>query len=128
MTSVNPTLSTTVHRSCFRPETSPYVNRIRLLWDKMRQPIIKRFPKAPGLARDTGAYMKGVHEAYVSDAYHSLSIEGYRVTPELIERVRSGTWNPEANQQDREQTNAMAARVLAVVSGCREEHRTLAEW
>ena len=91
-------------------ETSPYVNRIRLLWDKMRQPIIERFPKAPGLARNTGAYMKAVQEAYVTDAYHSLSIEGYRVTPELIERVRSGSWNPEANEQDREQTNAMAAR------------------
>jgi fido (protein-threonine AMPylation protein) len=90
--------------------TSPYVNRIRLLWDKMRQPIIERFPKAPGLARNTGAYMKGVQEAYVTDAYHSLSIEGYRVTPELIERVRSGTWNPEANELGREQTNAMAAR------------------
>jgi len=91
-------------------ETSPYVNRIRLLWDKMRQPIVERFPKAPGLARNTGAYIKGVQEAYVTDAYHSLSIEGYRVTPDLIERVRSGSWNPEANGQDREQTNAMAAR------------------
>ena len=91
-------------------ETSPYVNRIRLLWDKMRQPIIERFPKTPGFVRNPRAYMKGVQEAYVTDAYHSLSIEGYRVTLELIERVRSGTWNPEANQQDREQTNAMAAR------------------
>ena len=91
-------------------ETSPYVNRIRLLWDKMRQPVIERFPKAPGLARNTRAYLKGVQEAYATDAYHSLSIEGYRVTPALIERVRSGTWNPEANEQDREQTNTMAAR------------------
>jgi fido (protein-threonine AMPylation protein) len=91
-------------------ETSPYVNRIRLLWDKMRRPVIERFPKAPGLARNAATYMKGVQEAYVTDAYHSLSIEGYRVTPELIERVRSGSWNPEANEQDREQTDAMAAR------------------
>jgi hypothetical protein len=91
-------------------ETSAYVNRIRLLWDKMRQPIIERFPKAPGLARNRGAYMKGVREAYVTDAYHSLSIEGHRVTPELIERMHRGTWNPEANEQDREPTNAMAAR------------------
>ena len=91
-------------------EASPYVNRIRLLWDKMRQPVIDRFPKAPGIARNAGAYMKRVEEAYVTDAYHSLSIEGYRVTPELIERVRSGSWNPEASEQDREQTNAMAAR------------------
>jgi fido (protein-threonine AMPylation protein) len=91
-------------------ETSPYVNRIRLLWQKMREPVIERFPKAPGLPRNVEAYMKRVNDAYVTDAYHSLSIEGYRVTPELIERVRSGTWNPEANEGDREQRNAMAAR------------------
>jgi hypothetical protein len=54
--------------------------------------------------------MKRVNDAYVTDAYHSLSIEGYRVTAELIERVRSGTWNPETNEGDREKRNAMAAR------------------
>jgi fido (protein-threonine AMPylation protein) len=91
-------------------ESSPYVNRIRLLWQKMRGPVIERFPHAPGLARDGKAYMKRVNGAYVTDAYHSLSIEGYRVTPELIERVRSRTWNPEQNEGDREQRNAMAAR------------------
>jgi fido (protein-threonine AMPylation protein) len=91
-------------------ETSPYVNRIRLLWQKMREPIIERFPKAPGLPRKADAYMKGVEDAYVTDAYHSLSIEGYRVSTELIERVRSGAWNPDGNQHDREQRDAMAAR------------------
>jgi hypothetical protein len=40
--------------------------------------------------RNIEAYMKLVNDAYVTDAYHSLSIEGYRVTPALIERVRSG--------------------------------------
>jgi hypothetical protein len=91
-------------------ETSPYVNRIRLMWQKMREPVIHHFPKAPGLPRKIGAYMKRVDDAYVTDAYHSLSIEGYRVTRELIERVRSGRWNPDANEGDREQRNAMAAR------------------
>jgi fido (protein-threonine AMPylation protein) len=91
-------------------ETSPYVNRMRLLWQKMRDPVIERFPKAPGLPRNADEYMKGVGEAYVTDAYHSLSIEGYRVSTDLIERVRSGTWNPDGNEQDREQRNAMAAR------------------
>jgi hypothetical protein len=91
-------------------ETSPYVNRIRLLWQKMRAPVIDRFPKAPGLPRNVEAYMKRVNGAYVTDAYHSLSIEGYRVTRELIERVRGGRWNPETNEGDREQRNAMAAR------------------
>ncbi|HEU4341388.1 MAG TPA: Fic family protein [Candidatus Binatia bacterium] len=93
-----------------RRETSPYVNRIRLLWKKMRGPVMDRFPAAPGLPGDRGAYMKHVDDVYVTDAYHSLSIEGYRVTPALIERVRSGKWNPDADGQDREQRNALAAR------------------
>jgi len=46
----------------------------------------------------------------VTDAYHSLSIEGYRITPGLIEHVRSGAWNPETNEEDRQQRDAMAAR------------------
>ncbi len=91
-------------------EISPYGNRIRLLWEKMRRPILDRFPKAPALALNPRIYIKRVDEGFVTDAYHSLSIEGYHVTPELIERVRSGNWNPEANELDREQANAMAAR------------------
>jgi hypothetical protein len=76
----------------------------------MREPIIERFPKAPGTPRNIAAYLKRVNETYVTDAYHSLSIEGYRVTADLIERVRAGSWNPETNEGDREQRNAMAAR------------------
>src|SRR6202034_2408807 len=72
--------------------------------------VIERFPQAPGLAQDGKTYLKRVDDAYVTDAYHSLSIEGYRVTPELIERVGGGAWNPETNEEDRQQRNAMAAR------------------
>jgi len=89
---------------------SPYVNRIRLMWQQMREPIIERFPAAPGLPTDAEAYLKRVEDVYVTDAYHSLSIEGYRVSPELIERVRSGTWNPDDDENDREHRNALAAR------------------
>jgi Fic/DOC family protein len=91
-------------------ETSPYVNRLRLMWQEMRGPVIDRFPKAPGLPHDAGTYLKRVEDVYVSDAYHSLSIEGYRVGRELIERVRAGNWNPDASEDDRNQRNAMAAR------------------
>lgn len=91
-------------------ELSPYVNRIRLLWSTMRQPIIENFPPAPGLPRDIAPYMHRVDDVYVTDAYHSLSIEGYRVTPELIERVRTGSWNPDYDEDDRSQRNALAAR------------------
>jgi fido (protein-threonine AMPylation protein) len=102
-------------------EASPYVNRIRLLWQKMREPVIERFPKAPGLPRNVDAYMKRVDEAYVSDAYHSLSIEGYRVSAELIERVRSGSRNPDANERDRDQHNAMAAHGYSLAYKAVEE-------
>jgi hypothetical protein len=36
------------------------------------------------------AYLKFFDDIYESDAYHSLSIEGFSVTPELIDRVRRG--------------------------------------
>jgi hypothetical protein len=44
-------------------ETSPYVNRIRILWQEMRDPVIESFPEAPGLPRNPAAYMKRVEEA-----------------------------------------------------------------
>lgn len=91
-------------------EVSPYANRIKLMWQHMRGTVIENFPGAPGLPVDSNAYMKRVEDVFVTDAYHSLSIEGYRVTPELIERVRKGEWNPEENASDNEQKNALAAR------------------
>ena len=91
-------------------EPSPYVNRTRIMWNVMREQVIATFPAAPGLPAETGTYMKRVEEIYVTDAYHSLSIEGYRVSAELIERVRAGTWNPDNDKQDRERADALAAR------------------
>ena len=91
-------------------EVSPHVNRMRLLWHTMREPILAHFPSPPGRPNDTDAYLKQVEDIYVTDAYHSLSIEGYRVSPELIERVRSGNWTPDLNEQDRENRDALAAR------------------
>jgi hypothetical protein len=91
-------------------EQSPYVNRIRLMWQQMREQILKQFPLPPGRPSDIAVYLKTADDIYVTDAYHSLSIEGYRVSPELIERVRSGEWNPDENEDDREHRNALAAR------------------
>lgn len=93
-----------------RRDLSPYVNRIRLMWEIMRKPVIEHFPKAPKVPLSTKEYMQQVEDAYVNDAYNSLSIEGYQVTPELINRVRSGNWNPDASIEDQEQRNALAAR------------------
>lgn len=88
----------------------PIVGRIQSYWSSLRDEAIAVFPKAPGLPKDTEAYLKFVDEIYKSDAYHSLSIEGYHVTPELIERVRAGTWNPQAHEADRKNRDALAAR------------------
>ncbi len=91
-------------------EKSPYVNRLKLMWHEMRKSIIELFPAAPGIPADKEGYLKKVEEIYVTDAYHSLSIEKYKVTPELIERVRTGTWNYKENEEDKKQRDAMAAR------------------
>lgn len=68
------------------------------------------FPEAPGLPENSDQYLDYVQEIYVTDAYHSLSIEGYRVSPELIEKVRKGSWNPEKDVRDRELQDSLAAR------------------
>jgi fido (protein-threonine AMPylation protein) len=91
-------------------ERSPFVNRIKLMWQQMREIVIRDFPPAPGISKDHEAYLKDVDAIYVTDAYHSLSIERYKVTPELIERVSSGTWDANGNEDDKKQQDAMAAR------------------
>lgn len=91
-------------------ERSPYITRMRLLWQTMRGPIIERFPNSPGMIKDIEGYMRHLDGVYVTDAYHSLSIEGYRVSAELIERVRNQNWNPDNNEADSGHRNALAAR------------------
>lgn len=91
-------------------ETVPHINRIKLLWQNMREPVIGHFPQAPGIPKEVKAYLKEVADVYTTDAYNSLSIEGYQVTQDLIERVRSGRWNPDKHEADRAHRDAIAAR------------------
>lgn len=91
-------------------ERSAAVNRIKLIWQQMRQTVINDFAPAPGIWKDKEAYMKNVNEVYITDAYHSLSIERYKVSAELIERVSSGLWDKNTNEENRKHKDAMAAR------------------
>lgn len=89
---------------------SPYVNRVKFMWHEMRNIVIDVFPKSPGIPIDKETFLEHIEELYITDAYHSLSIEKYIVTPELIERVRAGKWDVEGNEEDKKQKDAMAAR------------------
>ena len=89
---------------------APIVGRVEMLWESMRGAVVETFPKEPGLPKDRDTYVRFVDEIYQSDAYHSLSIEGYSVTPEVIERVRQGDWDPEHHEDDRKSRDALAAR------------------
>lgn len=101
---------------------SPYAGRIQAMWSEARDAVIGLFPKPPGLPRKSDAYLRHIEEIYQYDAYNSLSIEGYHVTHELIHRVQSNQWHPEANQYDRNESNALAARgyfdAFQHVKGC----------
>lgn len=91
---------------------SPYVLRLHAMWTTMREPIIEAFDAPPGRPANVEAYLADLASRYVNDAYHSLSIEGYAVTPELIERVRTGLWNPDG--EDKASRDAMAAKGYAL--------------
>nr|WP_321358920.1 Fic family protein [uncultured Hyphomonas sp.] len=90
-------------------QVSPQINRIRLLWEKMRGQIPDVFPKAVPV-NDADAYIAGMEAVIDQDAYHSLSIEGYQVSEDLITKIREGKWDPDAIEADRSQRDAMAAR------------------
>ena len=88
--------------------TSPYVARISLMWSKMRRVIINNFPSPSSEPAEISQLLKQLDDKYTEDAYHSLSIEGYKVSDELIEKVKSGRWNPK--DEDKEAHNALVAR------------------
>jgi hypothetical protein len=88
---------------------SPYAGRIHALWPGMRSTVIGNFPKPPGQRSSKEAYIRDAAEIYTNDAYNSLSIEGYAVTPELIERIRAGAFDQD-RPESRQQRDALAAR------------------
>lgn len=89
---------------------SPRAARLQLMWQVMKKRVVDSFPDPLGKVEDQQAYVKQVEDNYTRDAYHSLSIEGYQVSPALIEKVRRGQWKPEENDEDRSQRDALAAR------------------
>ena len=88
---------------------SPYVSRIRLMWMKMREVLLASLKVKP-IQQDAASVLAMMDATYVKDSYNSLSIEGYKITEGLLERVRSGNWDPKKDEEDKERKNALAAR------------------
>ncbi len=89
---------------------SPYSARILSLWNDFRDKVISHFPPSRNLHKNPEAYLTELQDLYEKDAYNSLSIEGYQVNEELIERVQNNKWNPEEHPSDLLERNALAAR------------------
>ena len=86
---------------------SPYADRIRLLWEQLRPMVLEHFPSSAGKG-DAQTYLDKAHHLYQYDAYHSLSIEGFQVTPELVARIAAG--NDEDDPSLKEESNRLAAK------------------
>lgn len=89
---------------------SPYAGRIQAMWAQARGTVEKHFPAPPGIPKSAVNYLKKVDDIYQYDAYNSLSIEGYQVTQELINKVKDRRWNPVNNADDIKLKDAMAAK------------------
>ncbi|GAB6041051.1 hypothetical protein [Endothiovibrio diazotrophicus] len=89
---------------------SPYSARLEATWASMRDEVLATLPAPPGLPTDKAGYLARIDDLYQHDAYNSLSIEGYRVTPELIEKIENGEWDPDRDAGDRETRGALAAK------------------
>ncbi|HMP76594.1 MAG TPA: Fic family protein [Kiritimatiellia bacterium] len=90
---------------------SASAGRIQALFRAMSKPVAAVFKGVkPRPVRDVDLCLRRIDNVYVNDAYNSLSIEGYQVSPELIQRIREGQWAPDMDPSDRGARDAMAAK------------------
>lgn len=110
---VDPFLSTPTIFETDKKEAAS-ASRVRIQWQAMRQDVLNHFEESVTTnnfySRQLDETLDAINELYVRDAYNSLSIEGYKVTPELIKKVSRGDWSPATIEQDRDAKNALAAR------------------
>lgn len=109
---------------------SPLHARIGMLWARHRDAVLAEKVAVP-TATSVADYLAQVEAVRVEDAYHSLSIERYRVTPEMVQRVAEGTWNANAEKSNRDALAAKgyldAFRLVAADAGRAYECRSAAD-
>jgi len=91
---------------------SPLSARVVSYWQTMREQVISCFPDShgPHEGENTESIVSEIQSFSREDAYHSLSIEGYRITDDLISKIGAGQWDPDAYRDDRSHLDALAAR------------------
>ena len=89
---------------------SPAVARIEMLWKKYKEKLDSEVLRPNSVGDDLDKMLEKVDKIYVHDAYNSLSIEGYIVTEELIQKIADGSFDAEASEEDKKQEAAMAAK------------------
>mgnify|MGYP002633066401 CR=1 FL=1 len=121
-----------------RRPASPYAGRVAEMWARMREAVSETWESPPPkVAADE--YLIELDGRAERDAWNSLSIEGYRVTPELIEAVREGRdVFDDATQRDRlaasgylraqKSVRASVAAVLEGQDGADVVRRDLDSW
>ena len=99
-------------------ETSPYASRIRLMWMAMRPVVLSVLDTSQIRSRqqDVDSILALMDATYVKDSYNSLSIEGYKITEGLLERVRSGNWDPKNDEQDKDRKNALREGIIKLTN------------
>ncbi len=88
---------------------SSYGGRVHTLWSAMREVVCKHFPEPSSKRPSKETYFRETTGIYTNDAYNSLSIEGYNVTPELIQKIRTGEFSHDT-PENRLQQDALAAK------------------
>ncbi len=91
-------------------ERNPYALRLQSMWKQYRLVVLKLLEDREIEPREMQEILQEMNEKYQFDAYHSLSIEGYKVTKNLIDCVANGEWSPEGEGGDGEIKNALAAK------------------
>lgn len=93
-------------------ERNPYALRLQSMWENYRSVIVSmKIPiQEQQISLSAEEIIAEMEEKYQADAYHSLSIEGYKVSLELIAKVASGAWDPVQNSEDEATRNALAAK------------------
>jgi hypothetical protein len=89
---------------------SPYYYRIQCMWEQMRTEVVQHFPKRQPTQASEETIFQRINDNYVNDAYHSLSIEGYNVSEQLIAKIQKGEWNPDYDSTDNQHRDALAAK------------------